>query len=262
MADDPTKKTPNPTKNDDKPSADADAPVPNASAEPVTQAAAVTSSAGGGSTSSASGTPASGSSSSTTPSRDFSSTTSGKDSGSSFSPSSYEMPDDYAAQDWVAKAKAWAEENPALALLAAAGVGLLAGRVVTALIPEPEPPSLLDRVEKRAEVLRKETDKRSKKLRKEAVKRGKVYKKEAAKRGKVYKKEASAFADDAGDTLQDSLHRASEALREAAASAGETAEVGYERTKDIAETIADAAKVAVTGVLASKLDEWTKKARD
>ena len=166
-------------------------------------------------------------------------------------PADYEMPDDYADEDPVAQAKAWVEAHPGLALLGAAGIGLLAGRIVTALLPESEPPSLADRVEKRA-----------KGLRKEAKKRGELFADEARKRGKTYSKEVSAYADDAGDTLQESLHRAAEALREAASHAGDAAEEGYEKTKDLAETIADAAKVAVTGVVATKIDDWVKKARN
>ena len=165
-------------------------------------------------------------------------------------PADYEMPDDYATQDPLATAKAWVEDHPGLAVLAAAGTGLLVGRIVSALIPDPDPPTLAERVEKRAKVLRKEAKKQSK-----------VFQKEAAKQGKVYKKQALSFADDAGDTLQDSLHRASEALREAASRAGDSAEEGYEKTKDLAETIADAVKVAMTGVVATKIDDWVDKVR-
>ena len=166
-------------------------------------------------------------------------------------PADYEMPDDYATEDPIATAKAWVEAHPGLALLGAAGIGLLAGRLVTALLPDPEPASIADRVETRA-----------RQLQKEAKKRGKGVAAVAAKKGKVYRKEAAAFADDAGDTLQSSLHRAAEALREAASHAGDAAEEGYEKTKDLAETIADAAKVAVTGVLATKIDDWIGKVRD
>ena len=205
MADPNASKTSTDTPGDGAPSATPDVPVPNAGTEPVAQATA----------------PAA----STVPPP---------------LPADYEMPDDYAAQDPVAQVKEWVEAHPGLAVLAAAGIGLVAGRVVSALFPDPEPPTLSKRVEKRARILQKE----------------------AKKRGKVYQKEASARFADAGDTLQDSLHRASEALREAAANAGEAAEDGYEKTKDLAETIADAAKVAVTGVLATKIDDWVGKVRN
>lgn len=214
MADPNTPDTP--TTGDGAPAAAPDAPVPNAAAEPAAQATA----------------PAA-------------------DSVPPPLPADYEMPDDYANDDPLATAKQWVEDHPGLSILAAAGVGLLAGRIVSALFPDPEPPSLSERVETRARALKKE-----------ASKRGKVYKKEAAKRGKVYKKEAIAFSGDAGETLQESLHRASEALRDAAEKAGDVAGEGYEKTKDFAETIADAAKVAVTGVLATKIDDWAKKVRD
>ncbi len=208
--------TPTDATGDGVPAAAPDAPVPNAAAEPVAQATA----------------PAA-------------------DTIPPPLPADYEMPDDYASDDPLTTVKQWVEDHPGLAVLAAAGIGIVAGRIVSALFPDPEPPSLTDRVEKRARVLKKE-----------ATKRGKAYKKEAAKHGKVYKKEALAFADGAGDSLQDSLHRASEALREAAERAGDAAEEGYEKTKDFAETIADAAKVAVAGVLATKVDDWVNKVRD
>ena len=207
--------TPTQTEGDGVPSATPDAPVPNAATEPAAQATA----------------PAA----ETIPPP---------------TPADYEMPDDYAAEDWLETAKQWVEDHPGLAVLAAAGTGLVVGRLVTALFPDPEPPTLAERVEARAKVLQKEAGKQAKRLGKDA-----------RKQGTVYKKQALAFADDAGDSLQASLHRASEALREAAAKAGDAAEDGYEKSKDLAETIADAAKVAVTGVLASKIDDWVGKVR-
>ncbi len=127
-----------------------------------------------------------------------------------------------------------------MAVLAAAGVGLLAGRLLTSLFPSPEPPSLADRVEKRARQLSKT----------------------AKKQGKALRSDARVYVGESGDALQDSLHRAAEALREAASNAGDAAGDGYERTKDFAETMADAAKVAITGVMATKIDDWVKKVRD
>ena len=167
-------------------------------------------------------------------------------------PADYEMPDDYASdQDLLTKIKAWAEAHPGLAVVAAAGAGLLIGRVVTGLFPDSEPPSLAERVEKRAKVYRKKAKKESKLLEKQAKKQGKVLKKQ----GKEFRAEALAFADEAGDSLQEALHRASEALREAAYTAGEAAEDGYERTKDFTEHMADTIKDA----LSSKIDDWAKR---
>jgi len=166
-------------------------------------------------------------------------------------PADYEMPDDYANEDPIAQAKAWVEAHPGLAILGAAGVGLVAGRLVMSLFPDPEPPSISDRVEKRARQLQKE----------------------AKKRGKVYTKDAAALASTANDSLQESLHRAADALKDAASHVGDYAKdaagtaadyagEGYEKTKDLAETVADAAREALTGVLAVKIDDWVKKVRD
>ncbi|MEM1118258.1 MAG: hypothetical protein AAGJ11_17245, partial [Bacteroidota bacterium] len=79
-------------------------------------------------------------------------------------PADYEMPDDYATQDPLAAAKAWVEKHPGLAVLAAAGAGLLIGRLVTGLLPDPDPPTLAERVEKRARVIQKEAKKRGEKV--------------------------------------------------------------------------------------------------
>ena len=170
------------------------------------------------------------------------------------------MPDDYAEQDWLTTTKGWVEEHPALAILAASGIGLLAGRLVTGLFPDPEP-SLADRVEDRARVYRKQAAKRGKAYKKEAAKKGKAYRKASKKEIRAFRKDPAGYADDIGDTLEAALHRAAETLRGAADQAGDVAEEGYERTKDFAETVSDAVKVALTGVVAAKVDDWVKKVR-
>ena len=232
MADDPT--TPDaPKANSSSTPAAASpaAPVPNAAAEPAAQVAA------------AAAAPVEESQSTSTPKTDSPKTDASAPMGGTTRPAApppaptarplpppmpadYAMPDDYAAESPVDKVKRWAEANPGLAVIAAAGVGLLVGRLVSALAPEPEPPSLQKRIETRARALRKSG----------AVK-----------------------ADHASDVLQDKLEAAAEALREAGHTVAEKGEEGYERTRDFAEHIADAVKVAVTGVAAKKLDDWMDK---
>lgn len=154
-------------------------------------------------------------------------------------PADYKMPDDYASETTFDKVKAWAEANPGLAVLSAAGIGILAGRILTGMVPNPEPPTLAERVESRAKALQKE----------------------ASKKGKVYKKEASAFAEDAGESISEALDRAAEAIRDAAGTAGDYAEEGVEKTKDLAETVSDAVKVAISGIVAAKIDDWVDRVR-
>ena len=233
MADDPTKNTPDTAAEGDGVPAvtgDAATPIPNAKAEPVTQEAA----------------------------------TSATDVRPPL-PADYEMPDDYADQDWLTTTKAWVEENPGLAILAASGIGLLAGRIVTALFPDPEP-TLADRVEERAAVYKKEAAKRGKAYRKEAKKRGKTYRKATKKELKAFRKDPAGYteglAGDLGDTLEDRLQSAAKTLRHAADGATDAAGDGLERTKDFAEHVADAVKVALTGVVATKVDDWVHKVRD
>ena len=170
-------------------------------------------------------------------------------------PADYEMPDDYAAAGTLDKAKSWAEAHPGLAVLAAAGTGLLIGRIVTALFPDSEPPSLAERVEKKAKVLRKEAKKQGKVLSKEAKKQSKVLGKEAKKQGKQFRAQASHLTGDAGDSLQEMLHRASEALKDAAHTAGDATSEGYEKTKSFAEHVAD----VVSEVVSDKVDDWNKR---
>ena len=154
-------------------------------------------------------------------------------------PADYKMPDDYATETPFDKVKAWAESNPGLAVLAAAGIGVVAGRILTGLVPDPDPPTLAERVEARAKTLQKE----------------------AKKKGKVVRKEATVFAGDAGDTISEALDRAAEAIRDAAGTAGNYAEEGVEKTKDLAETVSDAVKVAISGIIATKIDDWVDRVR-
>ena len=209
MADSPN--TPDTPKADPAP---ADAPVPNAAAEPAAQVAAAAAEPVKTAGKPAAATPAAPPPAPTA--RPLPPPM----------PADYAMPDDYATESPVDKVKVWAEKNPGLAIVAAAGVGLVVGRIVSALAPEPEPPSLQKRIETRARALRKS---------------------------------GAVRADAAGDAIQDKLDAAAEALREAGATVAEKSEEGYERTRDFAEHIADAVKVAVTGVAAKKLDDWMDK---
>lgn len=149
----------------------------------------------------------------------------GSPSTSAPAPSEYELLDDYAA-DALKAVKNWVEENPTLAIAAAAAFGFVAGRLITALSPEPEPQSLTERVEVRARKLRKG---------------------------------AAHYADDAGDVLSHKLKVAADALSDAAETAAHKAEAGYERSKDLADVVADAAKAAVAGAVAKKADSWLSR---
>lgn len=135
-------------------------------------------------------------------------------------PGDYEMPDEYAV-DWLGQTRRWVEANPALAVLAAAGIGLVAGRIVMGLFPDPEPDTFARRVERRAKQL---------------------------------SKEASHYADDAGDVLSEQLKKAASALSDAADVVTDKAESGYEKSKDLADVVGDAVKAAITGVVAKKAD--------
>ena len=139
--------------------------------------------------------------------------------------SEYELLDDYAT-DALKAVKNWIEDNPTLAIAAAAGIGFVAGRLITALFPEPEPPSLTERVEERARKLRME---------------------------------AAHYADDAGEALSHKLKVAADALSDAAETAAHKAEAGYERSKDLADVVTDAAKAAVAGAVAKKADSWLSR---
>lgn len=155
------------------------------------------------------------------------------------SPGEYEMPDDYASDNPVHKVKEWAQAHPGLALLAAGGAGLLIGRILVGLSPDPEPPSLSDRVEARAKVL--------------------------ARNARGYGEDARESAGEAAAASAAALAAAAAALKEAAEAAGEkashVAEEGAEKARDLADVISDAAKVAVTGVVAKKADDWIKRFR-
>ena len=216
----------NTPKTDAKGDGATDTPVPNAAAEPAKQAVAET----------AKSTPAPAS-----PTANVGSSTPSSSSASSTSsvrppaPADYKMPDDYATEGTFDKVKSWAEANPGLAVLAAAGIGIVAGRILTGLVPDPEPPSLSERVEAKAKTL----------------------KKQARKQGKVVRKEASVLASDTGESLADALERATVAIREAAGNAGDYAEEGVERTRDFAETLSE----AISDIVSTKIDDWVDRVR-
>lgn len=124
--------------------------------------------------------------------------------------------------DWVMRTKLWVEENPALAVVGAIGLGLLVGRIVTAAIPDPEPKTLTGKIEKRA--------------------------KELSKQGRYY-------ADDAGDAIAQQLAVAADALGEAANVVSKNAKHGLDEAKDFSEHIAD----AIGEAFSKKANDWLKR---
>lgn len=122
----------------------------------------------------------------------------------------------------VERAKSWVEENPALAILGAAALGLVIGRAVIAILPKPEPETLKDKIEKRA--------------------------RELAEQGRYY-------ADDAGETISEQLSVAAEALGEAAKVVAKGAKHGYEEAKDFSETVVE----AIGHAFSKKASEWLDK---
>jgi ElaB/YqjD/DUF883 family membrane-anchored ribosome-binding protein len=156
-------------------------------------------------------------------------------------PASYELPDEY-AENWFTGARRWVEEHPALAVAAAAGVGLVIGRLVVAMAPEPEP-TLVGKVERRARAMRKDIRKETKGLLKDA---------------RSALKEVNLA--DSADTMQAKLRQAAAALAEATEGvggrAGAAMEEGADRTRDLAESLSEAVRTAVSGVVAKAADEW------
>lgn len=180
------------------------------------------------------------------------------ESAPSYDYSSYYLPEDD-ADSFVVRARTWVEENPLLAIAGAAGIGLLFGRAVLSAIPEPEPPSLAERVEKRTRVLRKDAEKYAKQA-----------KKTAKKKSKVYGKKAEVVTAAGGALLAERLHAAASAISDAADHAAEYAETGYERAQDYAETgiekskdfaeiISDAVKAAIAGGVVAQTDKLIDK---
>lgn len=126
------------------------------------------------------------------------------------------------SDDWVTRTKLWVEENPALAIIGAIGIGLLVGRIVTAAIPEPQPKTLTGKIEKRA--------------------------KELSKQGRYY-------ADDAGEVISKQLAIAAEALGEASHAVAKNAKHGFEEAKDFSETVAE----AIGQAFSKKASTWLDK---
>ena len=126
------------------------------------------------------------------------------------------------SDDWVTRTKLWVEENPALAIVGAIGIGLLVGRIVTAAIPDPQPKTLTGKIEQRA--------------------------KELSKQGRYY-------ADDAGEVISKQLAIAADALGEASHAVAKNAKHGFEEAKDFSETVAE----AIGHAFSKKAGDWLDK---
>jgi hypothetical protein len=124
--------------------------------------------------------------------------------------------------DWVTSTKRWIEQNPMLAIAGAAAAGLLIGRLVAAAIPDPEPETFGEKVEKRARQL--------------------------AKQG-------SYAAADASEVASQQLAVAAEALGEASKAVAQGAKKGYDEAKDFGEFLAETVGQAV----ATKASKWLDK---
>lgn len=124
--------------------------------------------------------------------------------------------------DWLARSRRWIEENPGLAVIGAAAAGLLIGRAVAALIPEPEPETFSDKVERRA--------------------------RELASQGRY-------VAADAGEVVAGQLSIAAEALSEASRAVGHGAKKGYDEAKDFGEFLAE----TIGQTVAQKASKWLDK---
>ncbi len=131
--------------------------------------------------------------------------------------------------DWVSQTKRWVEQNPALALLGGAALGLVLGKLVAAAVPDRKPKTLSDRVERRAKMLSKES--------------------------KRYAKKGRHYADDAGGAIAEQLAVAAAALGVAADSVGESAKHGYEEAKDFSEHLAE----TLGHAFSKKASEWLDK---
>ena len=126
------------------------------------------------------------------------------------------------SDDWVTRTRLWVEENPALAIVGAVGLGLLIGRIVTMALPEPEPKTLTGKIEKRAH--------------------------ELAKQGRY-------VADDAGDAIARQLAVAADALSEASGAVAKNAKKGYSEARDFSETVAE----AIGHAFSKKAGDWLEK---
>lgn len=167
------------------------------------------------------------------------------------SPEEYEMPDEYANESPVEKARAWVEAHPGLALLAAGVGGLVIGRILVGLAPDPEPETFSDRVEARAKQLRKQA-------------KGSF---EEAKDSAGTAAAASAAALSAAalalkEAAERGAHKAEDWFEDVPEKAEHFAEAGSEKAKEFADAIGDVVKVAVTGVVAKKAAEWVGKLKD
>ncbi len=124
--------------------------------------------------------------------------------------------------DWVGQTRRWVEQNPVLAVAAAAAGGLLLGRIVSALIPDPEPKTFSEKVEIRARELAD------------------------------HSRDAAA---DAGEVVSKQLAIAADALSEASKAVAKNAKKGYDDAKDFGAFLAE----TVGQTVADRAAKWLDK---
>ena len=172
-------------------------------------------------------------------------------------PSDYEMPDEYASESPIEKARLWAEAHPGLALLAAGVGGLVIGRILVGLAPDPEPETLSTRVEKRAKQLKKQAKGSFEEAKDSAGEAATATSAALAAAAIALKEAAERAAEKAGDWAEDVPDKA----RHFAEDAEDMAKEGVEKAKDLGDTLSDLVKVAVTGIVAKKAGDWVSKFR-
>lgn len=122
-------------------------------------------------------------------------------------------------QDWLSRARRWIEQNPGLAIAGAAAAGLLIGRAIAAAIPEPEPETLTEALQRRA--------------------------RELAEHGRE-------VAGDTREVISKQLAIAADALAEASRALGKGTQRGYAEAKEFGEFVADSFGKAA----AERLSRW------
>jgi hypothetical protein len=122
-------------------------------------------------------------------------------------------------RDWLTLSRRWIEQNPGLAMVGAAAAGLLIGRLVAAAIPEPEPETFTEKVDRRARLL--------------------------AKEGRY-------AASDAGEAVSQQLSVAADALSDAAKAVATGTRRGYSEAKDFGEFLAE----NIGSAIAARANKW------
>jgi len=181
------------------------------------------------------------------------------------------------------RARTWVEENPTLAVMLALGAGVVVGRIVSeALKPAPPPPlsarlkmqgqalasqarhyahDMGDVVSERAAEIGDVLGRRARELGEDVTRRTKELGEDLTRRAASAVAEASEQATGWGETVKERSGPAMRALQEAGEDVAGAARTRVGSSRDVFDTLVNAAKTVTAAVVVKKVTDWLRRPR-